>query len=113
MTSRWHNRFGNIANDKADFIWQVLRNKNYSNAFEELVDMGYWSNNSIISDEEREQALYKEFIHYYNFIIELTAREFKELEFYSDKLTLINLIKLQLDKELKRIEKHDYESICE
>lgn len=78
--------------------------------YENLVDMGWWSDHSITNDLERERFLYEAFISYYNVIINGEVKETEEIESQKDRarLLLINRCKLQLDKELRRVENKDY-----
>jgi hypothetical protein len=78
--------------------------------YENLVDMAWWSNNSTTNDIERERFLYEAFMGYYSVIMNDEVREIEEsLNKDKDRLWLINICKIQLDKELRRVENKDYE----
>jgi hypothetical protein len=79
--------------------------------YENLVDMAWWSDTKTTNDLERERFLYEAFISYYNVIINGEVKETEEVESQKDRarLLLINRCKLQLEKELRRVENKDYE----
>lgn len=92
-------------------IYKYPNEKEYvEKLYDNLVDMGWWSDNTITNDIERERYLYEAFIGYYNVIINGEVKETEEIDNQKDKarLLLINKCKLQLEKELRRVENKDY-----
>lgn len=97
-----------------DLLISICRHPNeeeyVEKLYENLVEMSWWSDNTITNDIERERYLYEAFIGYYNVIINGEVKETEKIESQKDRarLLLINRCKLQLEKELRRIENKDY-----
>jgi hypothetical protein len=84
--------------------------------YDNLVDMAWWSDTKTTGDGERENFLYEAFFQYYNVIMNGEVRETEEDTNMSKdraRLLLINRCKMQLDKELRRVENKDYEKYQE
>lgn len=82
--------------------------------YDNLVDMAWWSDEKLTNDRERENFLYEAFFQYYSAIMNDEVREIQEsLNKDRDRLWLINICKMQLDKELRRVENKDYEKYQE
>ena len=77
------------------------------------MDKSWWHDSKLVNDIERDRFLYQVFMEYYSIIIngDIKQTEVKgnnELTF-RNRFTLINICKNQLDIELKRVERREYE----
>jgi hypothetical protein len=79
--------------------------------YDDLVDKIWWRDSDITNDTERQKFLYEAFIEYYNVIINGEVKETEENENIGKdraELILINKCKMQLDKEIRRVQNKDY-----
>ena len=78
--------------------------------YSHLVDKGWWSDSKITCNSERKTFLYKAFLEYYDLIGNGELRETeKKSNPMEHRYLLINLCRIQLEVEMNRVDKGDYE----
>lgn len=82
----------------------VLKNKRFEEAYFMLTQRNWWEDNTLTNDMERIKYLYETFFDYYNLLFTEGINGIEKEEEH----VLIHQLKLQLDKELTKVERSIY-----